>query len=69
MNVECEVWHEEDGSTAARCTKCGYQTKSAGEGIRSVRRCLVMLKETCPSRSGNFYFCPETEKEIKSLRS
>lgn len=47
----------------ATCEQCGYQTESYGTGIRSVRRCLVLMREQCPEFEENFYSCPETEKK------
>jgi len=41
--------------TTARCARCGNTTESYGTDDRSVRRCLVLLRETCPRRESNFY--------------
>lgn len=46
-------------SVQANCTKCGHITESFGTSERSVKRCLVLLKEECPESSNNFYVCDE----------
>jgi hypothetical protein len=49
----------EDGypvdSVAATCSRCDHQTESYGTGDASRRRCLLMLRQTCPRRECNFY--------------
>lgn len=70
MRVECEVDQVElsnergpvDGVQAV-CQRCGHRTESYGTGIRSVRRCLVLMRDECPNGEENFYTCPETEKD------
>lgn len=66
MNVECE-WQEEEyeGTPAVSviCPECGYCTRSMGTGVRSIRRCLALLREQCPRGEKNFYCVPETKKE------
>ena len=37
------------------CSKCGETTESFGTSEKSVRRCLVLLREKCPRREANFY--------------
>ena len=39
----------------ATCSECGHQTESFGTGERSVKRCLVLLREECPEEASNFY--------------
>ena len=63
MKVRCEiefgVEENEDGyeipCTYARCTRCGHETMSYGDGDASVRRCLVLMREECPESENNFY--------------
>jgi hypothetical protein len=37
------------------CTQCGHIERAFGEGPRSVKRCLAMLRENCPEDETNFY--------------
>lgn len=39
----------------ATCPKCGHVTQSFGTGERSVKRCLVLMREECPNGERNFY--------------
>lgn len=48
-------------SVRATCSQCGHETESFGREIKSIRRCLVLLKEECPLGEDNFYTCNETE--------
>lgn len=61
--VECEVTAAElendnglliDG-VCVTCSRCGHEAESFGTSGRSVRRCLVMLREECPEGESNFY--------------
>jgi hypothetical protein len=40
---------------AATCNKCDHSTESFGTEGGSIRRCLVLLREECPGKEGNFY--------------
>lgn len=44
-------------SVQATCSKCGNIASSWGRSGRSIRRCFVMLRDTCPEGfdSNNFY--------------
>lgn len=61
--VECEVEEIEIENDKGRmqegvqvtCGNCGYVVQSFGTSGRSVRRCLVLLKEECPEGEKNFY--------------
>ncbi len=56
--VECEIRSVTiDGvaGVSATCTDCGNTTESKGESDRSVRRCLALMRETCPEGEDNFY--------------
>jgi hypothetical protein len=63
MRVECEVdeveLESEDGRTVegvqATCSRCDHQTESFGTSDRSVKRCLVLMREECPRNEENFY--------------
>lgn len=39
----------------AECTRCNHLTESFGTTDRSVKRCLVLLREECPNNEENFY--------------
>lgn len=66
--VECEVNYEEieeggrtgDG-VVVTCGECGKSQQSFGTSERSVKRCLVLLKENCPLDESNYYVAPEIE--------
>ena len=45
----------EVGCTYASCSRCGKETMSWGTHERSVRRCLVLLREGCERDEKNFY--------------
>ncbi len=63
MKVECEITPTEldgdDGrqidSVRARCTHCDHETEAYGTSDRSIRRCLVQMREECPRGENNFY--------------
>ena len=69
MRVECDVEQVElenekgdpvDG-VVATCGRCGHTTESFGTGIRSVRRCLLLMREECPNAEDNFYWSPDSD--------
>jgi hypothetical protein len=49
----------EVASVCATCSQCGQDTESFGTSEASVRRCLVLLREKCPSGENNFYMAEE----------
>lgn len=58
--IVCEVFeiqHPEDGKPAveATCTECGHTTVSFGTSDKSIKRCLVLMREECPRGERNFY--------------
>jgi len=67
VRIYCEVRYIEledigdDGeeytidSVSACCGRCGHETESYGDGIASIKRCLVLLREECPNGENNFY--------------
>jgi ribosomal protein S27E len=67
MKVECEVHNitldNEDGyeidSVAVRCSRCGNEAEAYGDSDRSVRRCFVELRGSCPRREHNLYYTSE----------
>jgi hypothetical protein len=42
-------------SVSAVCSRCGHETFSFGTSDRSIRRCLVLMREDCPAAENNFY--------------
>ena len=63
MKVTCSVQHislendsgQEVDGVSVTCSRCGHTTESFGSGDRSIRRCLVLLREECPRDERNFY--------------
>lgn len=61
--VECTVTEtmlannegREQPGIVVECGRCDHKTESFGTSDRSVKRCLVMLKEECPLGERNFY--------------
>lgn len=53
-DLDGENGQELEGVTAT-CSRCGNETESFGTSDRSVKRCLVLLRETCPRGEVNFY--------------
>lgn len=68
MRVPCEVEEVElegdygtvDG-VMATCSRCGHTTESFGTSERSVKRCLVLMREECESEESNFYVADDEE--------
>lgn len=69
MKVECEVVqldldNDRGGTTpgvSATCSRCDHCETSFGTGDKSVRRCLVLLKENCPEGETNYYVDADDE--------
>jgi len=53
-----------DGNTVAgvcaACTRCDHITESGGTSEASIRRCLALLRESCPAGESNFYVEEDT---------
>lgn len=63
MRIECtieEIELESDygpvPSVRATCSRCDHTTEALGTSSRSVRRCLVTMREECPENEENFYY-------------
>jgi hypothetical protein len=41
------------------CGECGHVEMSFGTSDKSIRRCLVLLKENCPLGKRNYYTVEE----------
>ncbi len=61
--IKCKVeeveLESESGNTIpgvrVTCSKCDHSTESFGTGEKSIKRCLVLLREECPEGEENFY--------------
>ena len=62
MKVECEIEQVELEATngapvdsvRATCERCQHTTESFGTGEKSVKRCLVLMRQECPEGEENF---------------
>lgn len=70
MKVKCDVEEiDMDGDYAtvegvqATCSRCGHQTQAFGTSGRSVRSCLVRMREECPKGESNFYQAGGSDKD------
>lgn len=61
--VELEGDHGMVDGVKATCSKCGHTTESFGTSDRSVRRCLVLMREECPEGEENYYFADDGSDE------
>jgi arginyl-tRNA--protein-N-Asp/Glu arginylyltransferase len=54
---------EVDGRPGVRveCDECENVQSCRGASQRSVRRALVMLRDSCPEGASNFYYDPDIE--------
>jgi hypothetical protein len=46
------------------CSRCGHETESYGTSDASIRRCFVVLRETCPNEEHNFYVDGDEPEEV-----
>lgn len=54
-----ENGHELD-AVYVSCVRCGHESETSftsqhDDGSASVRRCILLLRQTCPRRESNFY--------------
>lgn len=69
MKVECEIEDIElEGdhggeieSIRAICSRCDHETESFGTSERSIKRCLILMREECPNGETNFYVSDRDE--------
>ncbi len=68
MRVPCDISEVElDGDSGlvdgvcATCQRCGHETESFGTSDRSIKRCLVLMREECPEGESNFYVAEDDE--------
>ncbi len=67
MKIVCEIEETdlegENGraipGVIVRCAECDHEVESFGTSERSIRRCLALLRESCPSNEENFYVTEE----------
>lgn len=52
--LENESYREVEG-VAVTCSRCNHEEESFGTSDKSIKRCLVLLREHCPRRESNFY--------------
>lgn len=63
MKVACTITEDEtDGdhghpvpSICATCSRCHHRVESFGVDDRSIRRCMVLMRQQCPNGESNFY--------------
>jgi hypothetical protein len=71
MKIACSIdfaeLENDDGfpldSVCATCSRCGHETESFGTSDRSIRRCLVLMREECPERESNFYISEDSDDD------
>lgn len=69
MKVACEVnnavlkndYGQEVEGVRVTCGACGHETESFGTSEKSVKRCLVLMKQECPHAENNFYVDADDE--------
>jgi hypothetical protein len=68
MKVRCEVEEddiEEGGKklpgVRVTCGRCSATAESFGEGERSVKRCLALLRENCQEGEANYYITEDDD--------
>lgn len=54
VSLPTDSGHRIDG-VLATCSRCGHDTESFGTSDASVRRCLALMRETCPKNENNYY--------------
>ena len=52
--LQNENYREVDG-VIVTCGKCNHEEQAFGSSERSVKRCLVSLRENCPLGEENYY--------------
>jgi hypothetical protein len=61
--VELEGDHGQVPGVCVTCSRCDHETESFGTSPRSVRRCLVLMREECPLGEENYYAAEEAEDD------
>lgn len=73
VHVKCRIhktiWERHKAgrydSTRATCSVCNNSTSSYGSGDKSVNRCLVLLKNSCPIGANHFYVADVVKESRK----
>jgi hypothetical protein len=60
VGITNDAGNEVDG-VQLTCDECDNQTESYGTGPRSIRRCLALMKESCPNDANNYYTADGSE--------
>ncbi len=47
----------------ATCGQCGHKEQSFGDGIKSQKRCLALLRRNCPEGESNYYVDPDSDED------
>lgn len=56
--LEVDLPNERGGTqpgVRAECMHCSHTTESFGTGEKSIKRCLILMREQCPEDEANFY--------------
>lgn len=61
--IELEGDYEMIASVCVTCDRCGHEAEAYGTSGRSIRRCLVMLREECPEDESNYYVADGSEDD------
>ena len=65
VSIEEEMLENDEGreieGVVATCSACDHVTESFGTSERSVKRCLVLMREECPLGQDNFYVSDELD--------
>jgi hypothetical protein len=69
MKVPCSVRYGDETfqsgrqveTTEVTCSRCEHVEVSYGTSDKSMKRCLVMLRDNCPFAETNYYTCDEAE--------
>lgn len=65
VEIEEVVLQSEEGrdvdGVVARCSRCDHETESFGTSEKSIKRCLVLLREECPRNDENNFYVDENE--------
>jgi hypothetical protein len=59
--VELPGDHGLISSVELECSRCEHTTASFGTSEKSIKRCLVMMREECPENEQNFYVCEDDD--------
>jgi len=59
VEIEETELENEDGinidGIVASCGRCDHEVEVFGQGLKSIRRACIMLREECPNGEENYY--------------